>query len=149
MRKVIGAWLTSSGKGANGTIATNPTHLVTSPFPMALTPLHPIPHLEVTEARKLLGAMIRPDGNQTNQFKFLLSKVVRWADAICSKHIAKQDAWYCLNHTTMKTMEYPLMATALSRKQCEDFMKPILKVGLAPRCVASNAGLRHLANCKM
>ena len=90
----------------------------------------PIPRLEASEACEFLGAMTRPDGNQSNQFRFLLSKAKKWADAIRTKHISKHDGWYCLNNTILKTLEYPLMATTMTRKQCKALMTPILKAGL-------------------
>ena len=98
----------------------------------------PIPRLKASEACEFLGAMTRPNGNQSNQFQFLLSKAKKWADAIRTKHISKHDGWYCLNNTILKILEYPLMATTLSRKQCKDLMKPILKAGLQKSQVQCN-----------
>ena len=40
------------------------------------------------------------------------------------------DAWYAMNCTIMKTIEYPLMATTLSRAQLDTVMSPILTAAL-------------------
>ena len=76
--------------------------------------------------------MIRPDGDETDQFKHLLAKARKWRDAIRTNKINRHDAWYCLNNTIMKTLEYPLMATTLTRDQCKQLMSPVLERGLPP-----------------
>jgi hypothetical protein len=43
------------------------------------------------------------------------------------------EAWYSFSATIMKSLEYPLVATTLTRAQCRDIMKPILKTVL-PLC---------------
>ena len=67
--------------------------------------------------------------NPTNSDSYS-PKPKKWADAIRTKHISKHDGWYCLNNTILKTLEYPLMATTMTRKQCNALMTPILKAGL-------------------
>ena len=44
-----------------------------------------------------------------------------WAEAR-----PKQDAWYCLNHTILRTIEYPLMATTMSEQDLDDIINPVL-----------------------
>ena len=85
-----------------------------------------IPRLNPHEARELLGVMLQPDGNETSQYKHLLAKAKKWKDAVRSHHIKQHDAWYTLNASIMKTLEYPLMATTMTRKQCSDIMSPVL-----------------------
>jgi len=86
-----------------------------------------IEHLEVTEARKTLGIWSRPDGLMIDALK---SKALKWADAVGTKRINPTEAWYSINHTIMKTIEYPLAATSISKKDMQDIMRPILQAAL-------------------
>ena len=61
----------------------------------------------------------------------LLAKVLRWADRIRSGRLTHHEAWFSLILCMMKTLEYPLMATSLSKSQCDTIMKPILDAGLS------------------
>ena len=86
--------------------------------------------LEPHQAKELLGIMIRPDGGEADQARAMLKKARQWRDSIRSKKIKKMDAWYAMNCTIMKTIEYPLMATTLSRAQLDTVMSPILTAAL-------------------
>jgi hypothetical protein len=44
--------------------------------------------------------------------------------------MTKKDGWYALNITIMKTFEYPMAATCLSRKRWDEVMVPVLEAGL-------------------
>ena len=65
-----------------------------------------------------------------DEVEHLRAKAVKWADAVRTGHISSKDAWYCLNNTILKTMEYPLMSTCLSQADCTYIMAPILTAGL-------------------
>jgi hypothetical protein len=41
------------------------------------------------------------------------------------------DAWYALMHTINHTVEYPMIATYLSKAQCEKVMHPFLNAGVS------------------
>jgi len=41
-----------------------------------------------------------------DQVEALLAKVAKWVDGIRTKCINATNAWYCLNSTIMKTLEY-------------------------------------------
>ena len=88
--------------------------------------------------RDSLGMMLRPDDIQANQFEFLLSKARKWRDSIWTRQIKPGDAWHCMNSTIMRTIEYPLVATNLSRRQCEQIMAPIFKFGLPKSKIQRN-----------
>ena len=83
-----------------------------------------IPRLPVTTAKKALGIFTRPDGIMHQQRKYLRGKASDWSDAMRTNHIRKDDAWYCLNTTIMKVVEYPLVATTLTRRDCGTIMAP-------------------------
>ena len=61
------------------------------------------------------------------------AKVAKWVDGIRTKRINATNAWYCLNRTIMKTLEYPLMATTLTEEDSGAIMWPLLQAAL-PKC---------------
>jgi hypothetical protein len=81
--------------------------------------------LKVEEAHKTLGVFIAMDGNQKAQTTSLWEKANLWADKLRVRRFTHAEAWYSLQFCFMKTLEYPLMATSLSKEQCETIMKPI------------------------
>jgi hypothetical protein len=72
--------------------------------------------IEPTEAVKTLGVMLNLEGTDTAEASYLREKSEVWAEHIRTGVITKNDAWYALNTTVMKTMEYPMAAICLSRK---------------------------------
>jgi hypothetical protein len=86
--------------------------------------------LAVNEARETLGVFIAMDGSQTTQTEALLAITQRWADRVRSGRLTHAEAWFSLTSCIMKTLEYPLMATSLTQKQCDKIMQPILDAGL-------------------
>jgi hypothetical protein len=66
--------------------------------------------VEVTEARKSVGIMIAGDCNWKAEEARLLRASVLWKSHVKAGHLSSSDAWYALNHTIMKTVEYPMMA---------------------------------------
>jgi hypothetical protein len=89
-----------------------------------------IERLDVTEARKALGVKSRHDGKETDNVKFFRNKTSEWADHVRTNKMRSSDAWKALESTIMKGLEYPLMATCLSEKQCTDVMAPALMAAL-------------------
>jgi hypothetical protein len=61
---------------------------------------------------------------------YLVKKTKTWATSLQTRRIRTHDAWYCLTATIMKTVEYPLVATSLTKNQCGTMMTPLLKAGL-------------------
>jgi len=86
--------------------------------------------LEVTEAHETLGIWSRPDGLMIDEVNALKSKALKWADAVQTKRINPTKAWYSINNTIMKTIEYPLAATSISKKDMQDIMRLILQAAL-------------------
>lgn len=94
--------------------------------------------LDVHESKKALGIRIRPDRKMLDEAKFLKKKAIRWSDALRTNRIKPSQAWCCLNSTIMKKIEYPLVATTLSRKQIDDIMRPILRGALNKCAIQKN-----------
>jgi len=89
-----------------------------------------IERLEVMEARETLDIWSHPDSLMIGEVNALKSKALKWADAVRTKHINPTKAWYSINHTIMKTIEYPLAATSISKKDMQDIMRPIFQAAL-------------------
>jgi hypothetical protein len=98
----------------------------------------PIPRLSCHTGKKALGIYTSPDGHMSHEAKYLRQKGQTWADSLRANRIRKDDSWYCLNSAIMKTIEYPLVATSFTPKQCSKFMAPILTAGLHGVHVQSN-----------
>jgi hypothetical protein len=62
---------------------------------------------------------------------YLREKTDKWADQVRTGHHKKQDAWLCLQTTIMRTIEYALPTTTLSRKQLDYIMAPVTDAGLS------------------
>jgi hypothetical protein len=98
----------------------------------------PVPRLSAHTAKQSLGIMSRPDGKMFDEVKLLRLKARKWADGLRSHRIRRDDAWYCVNTSILRTIEYPLVALTLSRKQCAHIMAPILQELLASVRVQRN-----------
>jgi len=78
-------------------------------------------------ANEALGIQTRPDGKMQDERDCLLQKASQWAEAVRAKQLSQSETWYCAQSTIMKTLEYPLVATSLSRSDVDTIMAPILK----------------------
>jgi hypothetical protein len=86
--------------------------------------------VEPAEAVKTLGVMLNLEGTDKAEATYLRGKAEAWAENIRTGVLTKNDAWYALNTTVMKTMEYPMAAICLSKKQWDHVMAPVLEAGL-------------------
>jgi hypothetical protein len=81
--------------------------------------------LEVEEAREMVGAFIAMDGNQNARTQALWEKAIKWADQVHAGRSSHAEAWFSLQLCMMKSLEYPLMASSLSKEQCNKIVKLI------------------------
>jgi hypothetical protein len=88
--------------------------------------LRPVKRYEVWEAQETLGVYLAPDGNTMAQFDKLYNKVIKWADAMRTGRIPRQDVWLAYNSTTWRTLCYSLPAINLTWQQCDKLMTPLL-----------------------
>jgi hypothetical protein len=86
--------------------------------------------LEVYQAKQSLGIMTRPDGKMLDEIKKLKNAAASWCDGIRTRRLNPEEAWYSLTATILRTLEYPLVATTLTREQCKEIIKPVLKTVL-------------------
>ena len=91
---------------------------------------HPITRHEPHNANEALGIQIRPDGKMDDEARYLHEKVKSWCDAVRTKRIHPDEAWYCLNATIMRTIEYPLTATCFTKPQLDQIMSTLLATAL-------------------
>jgi hypothetical protein len=91
---------------------------------------HPIQQLPATASELALGIMFSPSGNMDGEVKYLKEKAMIWAEKVRVGQLTHREAWYCLNATVLRAIEYALAATTLSLKQLNLVMQPILNIGL-------------------
>ena len=92
--------------------------------------IHAKPCLKPDEAKEMVGVFLSPDGKQTEQLTQLKLKAQKWAAFVKCGRLDYVSTWIALRTTILKTIEYPLAATTLTKKQCIAVMEPILKSAL-------------------
>jgi hypothetical protein len=91
---------------------------------------HSIQQVAAGASELALGIMFSPSGNMEGETKYLREKAITWADKVRSGHLSHKEAWYCLNTTVLRAIEYALPATTMSYKQLNWVIQPILNSGL-------------------
>jgi hypothetical protein len=86
--------------------------------------------LDIHEARETLGVFIAMDANQKSEALKLWELAILWAEKVRSGRLSHAEAWFSLQYCIMKSLEYPLMATSLTRNQCDKIMSPIRQAAL-------------------
>ena len=85
---------------------------------------------EPNKATLSLGVQFAPDGSMNDQVAHLRKKAEQWADLLRVKKMQRDAVWYSLTASIMKSIEYPLLATSMSRSQFQFIMAPILVTAL-------------------
>jgi hypothetical protein len=70
------------------------------------------------------------DGNNFAETRKVREKAEEFADCIRTGFVTRNEAWYALNATIMKTFEYPMEAATLTKTQWDYIMSPVLMVTL-------------------
>ncbi|MEM7237027.1 MAG: hypothetical protein AAF501_04290, partial [Pseudomonadota bacterium] len=65
------------------------------------------------------------DGNFARQTQKLAEKAQIFADLMRTGRLSPTEAHIALNSTIMKTLEYPMEAISLTKKQWDGIMKPM------------------------
>ena len=79
---------------------------------------------------EMVGVLLAPNGNQTEQLQRLRKKATTWAGHINTSPLDDVSVWLALNQTILRGVEYPLAATTLSQRQLDAVMSPILQCAL-------------------
>jgi len=78
-------------------------------------------------SKRTLGVWQSPDGDETGQKEKLIEKINKWSDSASARGMTHIEARTAVKHTIGKTIRYPLAATALSKKECNDTQKIMKK----------------------
>ena len=114
----------SNGKPSYKPTSSLPVQLVVKDSAGVLQPLR---QLEPWEAERTLGVRLAPDGNMLAQASYMVQQAVEWSDKIRVGSFNRALMSQALVTTIMKSLEYVLPATTLSKTQCDQIMAPILK----------------------
>ena len=95
----------------------------------------PIPsqRLASSVSKEALGIFANPEGTMDAQVTEMKRKVQLFCDRVRTRFFARHEIWYGFQATIMKTLEYPLAATTLSKTELKQIMAPLLKAVL-PYC---------------
>ena len=66
------------------------------------------------------------DGNESAQVKYLHDKAKDFAAQLSIHKVTKNDAWYALERSFLKTIEYPLMVTTIPFKTWSSILSPVI-----------------------
>ncbi len=85
-----------------------------------------------------LGIAFSPAGDTREEAKRLRAKVIDWTEHVRTGHLTRQEAWQCLHTTVLKTIDYTLPASILSKQDHEGIMGAVLQVGLSKAGICRN-----------
>jgi hypothetical protein len=68
----------------------------------------------------------------------MIQAATRWADAMGTGSISKEDVWTAIHSTIWQTLSYPLPALRLPKAECNAIMAPILQYCLPALGVCRN-----------
>jgi len=68
---------------------------------------------------EMLGVWLAPDGNNVRAVQEMRAKSMKWAEKIRTGFLRREDIWRSHNSQIMKSLEYPLLALALSEAKCD------------------------------
>ena len=100
--------------------------------------IHPLENLPPNQSKQMVGVTLAPDGNQDGQKEALLDKANQWAAYVKSARLDHETTWTALKTTIIKSIEYPLTATSLTKGDCITIMDPILKAALPRSNIVNN-----------
>jgi hypothetical protein len=70
-------------------------------------------------------------GYNTAQFEHMLEVSHKWAAQIKASNLRQMDTWLALRSTIWKTLDYHITYTTLTKKLCDQIMRPAISAGLA------------------
>ena len=82
---------------------------------------------EINETEEILGVLQAPINDGKEQTKALTEKVTKWAKVFQEAKWKKSNAMRAVNTRIMKGIEYPLVATTLTRAQCRKIQRPLVQ----------------------
>ena len=82
--------------------------------------------LPPSQASRILGVRISPDGSSHEQTRPLRQTTTSWVDCVRLGHIRKCNTWLYFQTTVKKSIEYPLVATTTKSSQYHFVESPAL-----------------------
>ena len=82
-------------------------------------------------AEKTLGILQAPNGQQHTQFKKCLQDAKDWADKIRTKRMPAALVWQSMTTGILKKLQWPLITSSFTKRQCKEIMSPLLQAGLS------------------
>jgi len=89
-----------------------------------------IPQLAPSEAHQTLGVHLAPDGNNEDEFNYLLKVAKNWLTSMSAAKVTHVAVELSLCPVILHKIVYLLVATTLTLKQCNAIMSPVLAAGL-------------------
>jgi len=89
-----------------------------------------IPELPPSEAQRTLGVWLAPDGNNADEFQHLLDVARSWNMSMSVAKVTHVAAKFGLQQVILWKLDYPLVMTTFTQKECHSIMSPILTAGL-------------------
>ena len=86
--------------------------------------------LQPSKALNMLGVHLAPDGNETEQYRYLYKKAVQLGQYMKNGFVKRDECFLALKAIALKVIEYPLPATTLSDTQLRAIMWQILQAYL-------------------
>lgn len=98
----------------------------------------PIKELGPSTAAETLGIWLAPDGNNKTAVEVMTLTSRQWADRVRAGFLTPNEAWTSFSTTISKKLEYPLLALALTKKECHAIERPMVKQLLASSRVSNS-----------
>ena len=103
-----------------------------------------IQQVKANEARELLGAYICPIDDGETMKKAIIEKIDKWAAQMKNAKLTPKLSWIATNTRLMKAIEWPLVISNLSEKQCQQISTRLLAHCLRPAGIQRNINRKIL-----
>ena len=87
--------------------------------------------LSCAEAKEMLGVYLTPNGNEDKQKTEMKKKSENWGLSTIHGGLKATEVWTALTTGLLKSLEYPLAATSLSKKDFRTILSPALGPALS------------------
>lgn len=86
---------------------------------------------KANEGKETLGVFLAMDSNTKDQKEKLYNKTLEFSDHVRNGKLSRGEVWYALKSTITKTLECPMEAISLKKKDWDDIMKIIWDITLS------------------
>jgi hypothetical protein len=93
--------------------------------------LESLPMLDANEAKEMLGVYLAPTGLELKQKEVMIDKAKAWGESAVLGALHPFEIWTALTTGILKTLEYPIAATSLSKKDFREILSPAIGPALS------------------